>query len=668
MNRTETIAETFLSGRVALYAGDCLDVLATLPENSVDSVVCDPPYHLTSIVKRFGADNAAPAKSNGATGVYGRASAGFMGKRWDGGDIAFQPETWAAVLRVMKPGAHLLAFGGTRTFARMAVAIEDAGFEVRDTIMWLYGSGFPKSLDISKAIDRAAGAEREVVGRKADPRYLSPADAASGSPMGNISPRANGGINYGRAGFVTAPATDDAAAWSGFGTALKPACEPIVLARKPLSEKTVAANVLRWGTGALNVDGCRVATAEVVEADRVRHSMGYHGGNDSSRRHVGSGTSNLVGRWPANVITDGSDEVVGMFPDSEGSHDQVASQSHNGMFVPTGKYDGRGNNDSGSAARFFYTAAKDSLCGLCGLPLGRAKDTYGSCDATIAETSLPTESTLTGASAQGGVADSIPHERGTKRQQSSKIALNAVSRSQQCPPQKADIAHENVPHDLLSRTAQNVRSAASLCSLCATDIARALVAARQARSAASIQFQDFISGRNAQILIQHLALYVAGRESTDTILTTASLRTLLGSVFHAIDSTMRLITDEPRASSEKSRRFWYGSKADGEDRVGSRHPTVKPLDLIQYLVRLVTPPGGTVLDLFAGTGTTGEAAFREGFNAILIEREPEYCDDIRRRMALVLSGPDERARESIKARNKDKPIDPGPLFGAEVAY
>ena len=129
---------------VQILIGDCVQRMRELPDNSIDSVVCDPPYHLTSIVKRFGADNAAPAKV-GKTGAYARASKGFMGQTWDGGDVAFQPETWAEVLRVLKPGGHLVAFSGTRTYHRMAVAIEDAGFEIRDQLAWVYGSGFPKS-------------------------------------------------------------------------------------------------------------------------------------------------------------------------------------------------------------------------------------------------------------------------------------------------------------------------------------------------------------------------------------------------------------------------------------------------------------------------------------------------------------------------------------------
>jgi DNA modification methylase len=198
----------YLDGRVTVHAGDCADVLKTLPDNSVDACVTDPPYHLTSIVKRFGSEKAAPAQY-GTNGAYARASAGFMGKQWDGGDIAFRPELWAEVLRVLKPGGHLLAMGGGRTYHRMVCAIEDAGFEVRDQIMWVYGSGFPKSHDVSKAIDKAAGAEREVVGRT----RKSIASMAPGE--GNFSDdQYQWKAEFNR----TAPATAAARAWQGWGT------------------------------------------------------------------------------------------------------------------------------------------------------------------------------------------------------------------------------------------------------------------------------------------------------------------------------------------------------------------------------------------------------------------------------------------------------------------
>jgi site-specific DNA-methyltransferase (adenine-specific) len=202
--------------KINLLNGDSLLILKEFDDNSIDSIVCDPPYGLS-----------------------------FMGKKWDY-DVPCV-ELWAECLRVLKPGGHLLAFAGTRTQHRMACRIEDAGFEIRDMIAWVYGSGFPKSLDVSKAIDKAAGAEREVVGQQHRPEGRQFAEGASGFARGAVD--------------ITAPATPEAQQWSGWGTALKPALEPITMARKPL-EGTVASNVLEHGTGALNVDGCRVAHNE----------------------------------------------------------------------------------------------------------------------------------------------------------------------------------------------------------------------------------------------------------------------------------------------------------------------------------------------------------------------------------------------------------------------
>jgi len=398
----------FLSGKVELHSGDCLDVVKTLPDASVDSCVTDPPYHLTSIVKRFGATaqtddtKTSDRARRGADGMA-RLSRGFMGKQWDGGDVAFKPETWAAVWRTLKPGGHLLAFSGTRTYHRMVCAIEDAGFEIRDQIAWTYGSGFPKSHN----------------------------------------------------------------AGNGWGTALKPAWEPIALARKPLIG-TVAENVLAHGTGALNIDGCRVATDADTSRPQGKDIRGgnYGGGGLDKRSEIVTGGGN--GRWPANVIHDGSEEVLQAFPDAPGQqyyvgpeHGDRPSKGIYGDFGPRPQNPPRG--DSGSAARFFYTA-----------------------------------------------------------------------------------------------------------------------------------------------------------------------------------------------------------KADSDDRIGSKHPTVKPVDLMQYLVRLVTPKGGVVLDPFAGTGTTGEAAFREGMRCILIEREAEYLKDIERRMGLVLAGPDERAIATLKAKGLEN-NDAGPLFTGGAA-
>ena len=226
-----------------LLNGDCLEEMQKLIDDGtqVDSVVTDPPYHLTSITERFGKEGSAPAQY-GTDGAFARASKGFMGKEWDGGDIAFRKETWELALKLLKPGGHLLAFSGSRTYHRMAVAIEDAGFEIRDQIMWIYGSGFPKSLNIGKAVDKKLGNERVTVGERT--RNVKPFDDDNGWNSNNTT----GNYIY----------TKGNTQYEGWGTALKPAHEPIVLARKPISEKSITDNVLKHETGGINIDGCRV--------------------------------------------------------------------------------------------------------------------------------------------------------------------------------------------------------------------------------------------------------------------------------------------------------------------------------------------------------------------------------------------------------------------------
>lgn len=252
--------------RVTLYHGDCIEVMRSMPESSVDAVVTDPPYGIGFMGKAWDAAFISdtitrrrqypgdPSPKAGENGGY-RSAAAEAG-RYDlslSGNRAFGAwcERWAQeALRVLKPGGHLLAFGGTRTWHRLACAVEDAGFEVRDSIAWLYGSGFPKSLDVSKAIDKAAGAEREVVG-------IHLRSGNRGATQGASNGGAQGGYNLTGEAPLTAPATPDAERWQGWGTALKPSFEGVVVARKPLAG-TVAANVLTHGTGALNIDGCRI--------------------------------------------------------------------------------------------------------------------------------------------------------------------------------------------------------------------------------------------------------------------------------------------------------------------------------------------------------------------------------------------------------------------------
>lgn len=303
-----------LEKQIELLQGDSAFLLTLLPSNSVDSIVTDPPYGLS-----------------------------FMGKKWDY-DVP-STELWAECLRVLKPGGHLLAFAGTRTQHRMAVRIEDAGFEIRDMIAWVYGSGFPKSLDVSKAIDKAAGAVREVVGISTNSRDRSKhvVHAMNEIPNKPID--------------ITAPATEAARQWQGWGTALKPALEPITVARKPLSEGTVAANVLAHGTGALNIDGCRVETDDNLNGGAC--SNGEKDLSKATSYATGVNAGDFVqpsGRWPANLIHDGSDEVLAGFPSNVEDKDNF-KHSATSIFGSKGKaaeYNGNSKSSWGSAARFFY--------------------------------------------------------------------------------------------------------------------------------------------------------------------------------------------------------------------------------------------------------------------------------------------------------------------------
>ena len=263
----------------------------------IDSVVTDPPYHLTSIVERFGKEGSAPAKDNYSDGAYARTSRGFMGKEWDGGDIAFRTDTWKLAYDLLKPGGYLLAFSASRNYHRMAVAIEDAGFEIRDQIMWIYGSGFPKSLNIGKAIDKRLGNEREVVGTRVS--AFGDADVSETSDGRNL---------WGKESTKEVELTKGSSEYEGWGTALKPAHEPIVMARKPLEGSNID-NVLKYGTGAINIDGCRVGNEE--RKHKGMSSLGVMHDDDWKPKDI---EVTSQGRYPANVMHDGSDVVRDIFP------------------------------------------------------------------------------------------------------------------------------------------------------------------------------------------------------------------------------------------------------------------------------------------------------------------------------------------------------------------
>lgn len=398
----ETKPETY----VASINSDCKKALQVMVDNGlkVDSIVTDPPYEIA-----------------------------FMNKDFDKTGIAHDVELWKLCLEVLTPGGHLLAFGGSRTYHRMACAIEDAGFEIRDQIMYIYGQGFPKSLNIGKAIDRMAGAEREVLGLSKEPARYTKESITAGSSNGGVQ----GGHNYKSEFNITAPATDAAKQWDGWGSALKPAHEPIVMARKPLDKGcNIAQNVLRHGTGGINVDGCRVEhNGQNIASAKIDRSPKNFGGLD-----VKIGEPSWIpsqGRFPANLIHDGGEEVEAEFA----------------------KYGIKKTNAG--------TYRKDATFNPEGI------------------------------------------------------------------------------------------------NLCAT-------------------------------------------RKKDTVVS---------------------LGDSGSAS-----RFFYSAKASKKDRCNSKHPTVKPIALMRYLCRLITPPNGIVLDPFAGTGTTGQAAQEEGFHAILIEKDETYFQDIVRRI------------------------------------
>lgn len=363
-----------------IYNMDCIEGMKQLPDNFVDSIVTDPPYGLVSITKRYGKENSAPAKSNRKNGNDGfrGVNRGFMGKTWDGSGIEYNVDMWKECFRVLKSGGHLLSFGGTRTYHRMACAIEDAGFEVRDQIIWCYGSGFPKSMDISKAIDKKPKANlvkdfknwlkiqfdkvenkkdiEEQCGftifsySKTDNKDYWSSNLPTKDKWEKIKKYCNinsdewdfiiennveergfiettGGLHGGRGNTVGRftgnqlsenAISPESKQWRGWGTALKPAHEPIVLARKPLSEKTIAQNVLKFGTGGINIDGCRIESG----TEHMRGNVGAKIQDSDWKENSGFGkpfvaTDSPLGRFPSNFIHDGSEEILKCFPNVE---------------------------------------------------------------------------------------------------------------------------------------------------------------------------------------------------------------------------------------------------------------------------------------------------------------------------------------------------------------
>lgn len=344
-----------------LYQGNMLDMLEVIQPNSIDSIITDPPYGLTTITKRFGGENS---KQNvyGKDGSFQRLTRGFMGKEWDGSGIEYNVDAWKKCYEVLKEGGYLLAFGGTRTYHRIACAIEDAGFEIRDTIMWLYGSGFPKSMNISKGIEakikhgNAGTRNKRLVEQECDTEEYTIKQTNNGA-MGEIR-------EVVRKEYV--PSMEIAKEWEGWGTCLKPAYEPIIVARKPFSSSLID-NILENGVGALNIDECRVAFNGDMWQPSKAGSTSRAFQSEKMTTADGMCEANELGRFPANVILTYDDtdkqEVCGGLPDTtstykeDGRH-ETEIHRENADILRYG-YAQRievGYNDEGSAARYFYCA------------------------------------------------------------------------------------------------------------------------------------------------------------------------------------------------------------------------------------------------------------------------------------------------------------------------
>jgi DNA modification methylase len=500
-----------------------------MPDASIDSIVTDPPYEL-----------------------------GFMGKKWDASGIAYNVELWRECLRVLKPGGHLLAFGGTRTYHRMAVAIEDAGFEVRDSLHWVYGSGFPKSLDVSKAIDKAA---RGVPQGGADPtspnhgRYRT--QATEGKRGDNNTGRGYGAgpgqfMAEGGATASLTVTTDAVKQWEGWGTALKPAHEPIVVARKPLSG-TVAGNVLAHGTGALNIDGCRVAAtdkAKFPKAGYTRHDTdaSYEFAGDPNFTTTGI-DANPTGRWPANLVFTHAADCCQV-----GTTDVKASgyyPAQRGAGVATGF--GAGQPD----------------------PTGNRPSGNGDGTETVAVWRCVDGCPVAELDGQSGVSKPKPGRSG-------KRGGNGFG----CFDDQKSAEHNG------KWPADNGGGASRFFTVTEWD---------PTADVAPFRYVAKPSKRERNAGLDGLPVATAG-EMTDRKDGSAGL-------------------NSPRAGAGRT------------SGAANTHPTVKPVALMRWLVRLVTPPGGTVLDPFAGSGTTLVAATLEGFDAIGIEMTDDYLPIIEGRVA-----------------------------------
>ena len=637
--------------------GDCEQVLKSLPDNSVDSVVTDPPYGLA-----------------------------FMNKHWDYSVPGVG--TWREVLRVLKPGGHLLSFGGTRTYHRMVVNIEDAGFEIRDQVQWIYGQGFPKSLDISKAIDRVSGdlAKRPILGKLAQPRSNINATVALGGAFQENPDKT----------AAASAASAASAAWEGWGTALKPANEPIVLARKPLSEKTVAANVLKWGTGGLNIDAGRIGTLDNLGG-------GTYSGSGSGTQVPGNNLTKSdfkqpQGRFPANVLFDSFNDPLLTLIDSA-PHDirqviaeyfydpiylHTVQENHSRIPEPNQKpeevlreallLEGSEPEDDGRRTLSLWEETQS----------GSNKENAADKKGTREEVSRPESPLLEGGMDVEGL--SLPEFRGPNHSRGRANKADATERpprdsgapaknggeagqalsgggnssspqwnKRRQPPDESGVTHgERTQKGTLGTdTRESSPSAQSQPPIPPIEIPKHRIPP---------QWLKYFKETGREILSPNCAARMLDAQSgnrpgfsgggtkgagyrTEYVNGEIKCKTLPAQYFNDSGGASRFFYCAKASKSERNRgldgmptREWkeqgfrdnettHLSPRAGAGRTSpnaNHHPTVKPIALMEYLIKLITPPNGTVLDPFMGSGSTGVAAKVLGYSFTGIERELDY--------------------------------------------
>lgn len=545
-----------------LILNDCLVAMKEMADNSVDSIVTDPPYGLS-----------------------------FMNKKWDY-DVP-SVEIWKEALRVLKPGGHLLAFAGSRTYHRLAINVEDAGFEIRDQIMWIYGSGFPKSMNISKAIDKAAGVEQEVIGI-----------GRSGAPethQTSYNMSKGGSSEMGGEYEITKPATPEAEQWDGWGTALKPAHEPVVVARKPV-ENTIVENVLEHGTGAINIDGCRVGDI-IQDTSKNGRSADKHKSTvyESGLKKDFEGKI-TTGRFPANVIMDKEASEILDEQTGELSAGHAPKLSKGNPFS--------GVNDSerqeihyekGGASRFFYQVKEDNK--ITHEPVVVARKPL---EGTVADNVL--EHGTGGINIDGCRIESAGehkrpfqptnNERGVYGKQTGFKPTNAEGRF------PANVILNEEAGEILDEQSGHLKSG------------------NMDSIAKGGQFNTY----GVQQERRTTQIGDEGGASRFFYCAKPSRAERDGGLDNFEPQNVSDREDVSKAGANNPRN------RGGIERKNI-HPTVKPVDLMRYLCRLVTPPNGITLDPFMGSGTTGIAANLEGFSFIGIEMSEEYLEIARARIA-----------------------------------